>query len=71
MPLGSTIHNIKITLRKAGQLARAEGAVTKLMARDGKSATLPYGEIHLISKNCSATVGQVGNTRSHSSDHKL
>ncbi|KAH7557547.1 hypothetical protein JRO89_XS11G0177900 [Xanthoceras sorbifolium] len=39
------------------------GAVAKLIAKEGKSATLklPYGEVCLISKNCSATIGQVGN----------
>ncbi|CAI8590607.1 unnamed protein product [Vicia faba] len=63
MPLGTTIHNIEITLGKGGQLARAAGAVAKLIAKEGKSATLklPSGEVRLISKNCSATVGQVGN----------
>ncbi|KAF4367810.1 hypothetical protein F8388_016633 [Cannabis sativa] len=46
-----------------GQLARAAGAVAKLIAKEGKSATLklPSGEVRLIPKNCSATVGQVGN----------
>ncbi|KAI5650091.1 hypothetical protein M9H77_36096 [Catharanthus roseus] len=54
---------LKITLGKGGQLARAAGAVAKLIAKEGKSATLklPSGEVRLISKNCSATVGQVGN----------
>ncbi|KAL8255203.1 hypothetical protein R6Q59_033424 [Mikania micrantha] len=63
MPLGTAIHNIQITLGKGGQLARAAGAVAKLIAKEGKSATLklPSGEVRLISKNCSATVGQVGN----------
>ncbi|KAJ9128887.1 hypothetical protein P3X46_034369 [Hevea brasiliensis] len=63
MPLGTAIHNIEITLGKGGQLARAAGAVAKLIAKR-KSATLklPSGEVRLISKNCSATVGQVGNT---------
>ncbi|KAK5839527.1 hypothetical protein PVK06_008325 [Gossypium arboreum] len=63
MPLGTAIHNIEITLGRGGQLARAAGAVAKLIAKEGKSATLklPSGEVHLISKNCSATVGQVGN----------
>ncbi|XLU81409.1 hypothetical protein S245_004829 [Arachis hypogaea] len=62
MPLGTAIHNIEITLGKGGQLARAAGAVAKLIAKKGKSATLklPSGEVRLISKNCSATVGQVG-----------
>ena len=63
MPLGTAIHNIEITLGKGGQLARAAGAVARLIAKEGKSATLklPSGEVRLISKNCSATVGQVGN----------
>nr|YP_009969703.1 ribosomal protein L2 [Beilschmiedia obtusifolia]QNE86810.1 ribosomal protein L2 [Beilschmiedia obtusifolia] len=63
MPLGTAIHNIEITLGKGGQLARAAGAVGKLIAKEGKSVTLrlPSGEVRLISKNCSATVGQVGN----------
>ncbi|CAI0392547.1 unnamed protein product, partial [Linum tenue] len=44
-------------------LARSVGAVAKLIAKEGKSTTLKlsYGEVRLISKNCSATVGQVGN----------
>ncbi|THG22308.1 hypothetical protein TEA_002858 [Camellia sinensis var. sinensis] len=63
MPLGTAIHNIEITLGKGGQLVRATGAVAKLIAKEGKSATLklPSGEVRLISKNCSATVEQVGN----------
>ncbi|KAK9663424.1 hypothetical protein RND81_O292100, partial [Saponaria officinalis] len=46
MPLGTAIHNIEITLGKGGQLARAAGAVAKLIAKEGKSATLklPSGE---------------------------
>lgn len=63
MPLGTAIHNVEVTLGKGGQLARAAGTVAKLIAKEGKSATLklPSGEVRLISKNCSATVGQVGN----------
>ncbi|GFP93276.1 50S ribosomal protein l2 plastid [Phtheirospermum japonicum] len=58
-----TVHNIELTLGKGEQLVRAAGAVAKLIAKDGKLATLslPSGEIRLISKNCSTTVGQVGN----------
>nr|YP_010286836.1 ribosomal protein L2 [Hydrocharis dubia]UKT60892.1 ribosomal protein L2 [Hydrocharis dubia] len=64
MPLGTAIHNIEITVGKGGQLARAGGAVAKLIAKEGKSATLrlPSGEVRFISsQNCLATVGQVGN----------
>ncbi|KAI3469035.1 hypothetical protein Pfo_025698 [Paulownia fortunei] len=63
MPLGTAIHNIEITLGNGGQLIRAAGVVAKLIAKEGKLVTLklPFGKVHLISKNCSATVGQVGN----------
>nr|YP_010273734.1 50S ribosomal protein L2 [Dinetus racemosus]UKO32142.1 50S ribosomal protein L2 [Dinetus racemosus] len=63
IPLGTDIHNIEITLGRGGQLARAAGAGAKLIAKEGKSARLklPSGEVRLISKNCSATVGKVGN----------
>ncbi|KAJ8750483.1 hypothetical protein K2173_015628 [Erythroxylum novogranatense] len=40
IPLGTTIHNIEITLGKGGQLARAAGVVAKLIAKEEKSATL-------------------------------
>ncbi|TKW09649.1 hypothetical protein SEVIR_6G116400v4 [Setaria viridis] len=63
MPLGTAIHNIEITHGRGGQLARAVGAVAKLIAKEGKLATLrlPSGEVLLVSQNCLATVGQVGN----------
>ena len=63
MPLGMAIHNIEVTLGKGGQLARVASAVAKLIAKEGKSATLklPSGEVRLISKNCSTRVEQVGN----------
>ncbi|RZC67097.1 hypothetical protein C5167_010808 [Papaver somniferum] len=63
LPLSAAIHNIQITLGKGGQLARAASVVAKLIAKEGKSATLnlPFGEVRLISKNCSVTVGKVGN----------
>nr|YP_010252019.1 ribosomal protein L2 [Carex agglomerata]YP_010252040.1 ribosomal protein L2 [Carex agglomerata]QTX08822.1 ribosomal protein L2 [Carex agglomerata]QTX08823.1 ribosomal protein L2 [Carex agglomerata] len=63
MPLGTAIHNIEFTHGKGGQLARAAGAVARLIAKEGKSATLrlPSGEVRLISQNCLATIGQVGN----------
>ena len=40
MPVGTAIRSIEITLGKGGQLARAAGAVAKLIAKEGKSATL-------------------------------
>ncbi|KAJ0770337.1 putative ribosomal protein L2 [Helianthus annuus] len=60
---------IEITLGNGGQLVRAAGVVAKLIAKEGKWATLKLpsggggggGGVRLISKSCSATVGQVGN----------
>nr|YP_009105119.1 ribosomal protein L2 [Edaphochlorella mirabilis]AIT93767.1 ribosomal protein L2 [Edaphochlorella mirabilis] len=63
MPLGTEIHNIELHPGSGGQLAKAAGAVAQLVAKEGKFVTLrlPSGEVRLISKNCWATIGQVGN----------
>nr|YP_004021213.1 ribosomal protein L2 [Isoetes flaccida]YP_009498659.1 ribosomal protein L2 [Isoetes melanospora]YP_009498827.1 ribosomal protein L2 [Isoetes valida]YP_009499271.1 ribosomal protein L2 [Isoetes engelmannii]YP_009528697.1 ribosomal protein L2 [Isoetes mattaponica]YP_009536073.1 ribosomal protein L2 [Isoetes graniticola]YP_009555570.1 ribosomal protein L2 [Isoetes piedmontana]YP_010588229.1 ribosomal protein L2 [Isoetes lechleri]YP_010588300.1 ribosomal protein L2 [Isoetes smithii]YP_01058 len=63
MPLGTAVHNVEIAPGKGGQLARAAGAVAKLIAKEGQLATsrLPSGEVRLVSQNCLATIGQVGN----------
>jgi large subunit ribosomal protein L2 len=39
------------------------GAVAELITKEDRSTTLrlPSREVHLISENCSATIGQVGN----------
>lgn len=63
IPLGTEIHNVELQAGSGGQLARAAGAVIQVVAKQGKFVTLrlPSGEIRLISKNCWATIGQVGN----------
>ena len=63
IPLGSTIHNVELTLGKGGQLARAAGTYAQLIAKEGNFVTLklPSGEIRLVHKRCYATLGQVGN----------
>jgi large subunit ribosomal protein L2 len=65
IPLGTTIHNVEVQVGKGGQLARAAGAVAELIAKEGRLTTLrlPSGEVRLISENCSATIGQVGNVK--------
>ena len=63
IPLGSTIHNIELQVGKGGQIARAAGTRATLMAREGDYVTirLPSGEIRIIFKECSATIGSIGN----------
>lgn len=63
LPLGTTVHNIEMRPGKGGQLARSAGTSAQLIAREGKYATLrmPSGEMRMISIECKATVGQVGN----------
>ena len=48
---------------KGAQLVRTAGAEAQLMAKEGKYAQLrmPSGEYRLISLDCKATIGAVGN----------
>ncbi|HEY8423005.1 MAG TPA: 50S ribosomal protein L2 [Thermoclostridium sp.] len=63
IPIGSVIHNIELKPGKGGQLVRSAGNMAQLMAREGNYAQvrLPSGEVRMISLNCKATIGQVGN----------
>ncbi|NLZ39014.1 MAG: 50S ribosomal protein L2 [Firmicutes bacterium] len=63
IPVGTLIHNIELKVGKGGQLVRSAGAAAQLMAKEGKYAQvrLPSGEVRLISQECKATIGQVGN----------
>jgi large subunit ribosomal protein L2 len=63
IPLGLFVHNIELQPGKGGQLVRGAGGSAQLMSREGRFANvrLPSGETRMISVNCMATVGQVGN----------
>ncbi|MBS1786301.1 MAG: 50S ribosomal protein L2 [Acidobacteria bacterium] len=63
IPLGTQIHNIELKPGKGGQMARSAGSFAQLVAKEGGIAQLrlPSGEIRLVSVDCMATVGQVGN----------
>jgi large subunit ribosomal protein L2 len=64
IPTGTTVHNVELTPRRGGQLGRSAGAAIQLMAKEGKWATLrlPSGEMRIVSVDCRATVGAIGNT---------
>ena len=63
IPVGTTVHNIELVPGKGGQMARAAGTSAQLMAKEGGVATLrlPSGEMRMVSVECRATIGQVGN----------
>ena len=63
IPLGTLVHNIELSAGRGGQMARSAGAYAQLMAKEGKYATLrlPSGEMRMVSLECKASVGQVGN----------
>ena len=63
IPLGTTVHNVELKPGKGAQIARSAGSAVQLVAREGEYASvkMPSGEIRLISVECLATVGQVGN----------
>jgi large subunit ribosomal protein L2 len=63
IPVGITVHNVELTLGKGGQLARSAGASALVAAKDGDYVVLklPSGELRMVFKKCSATIGSVGN----------
>ena len=63
IPLGTFLHNIELNLGHGGQFARCAGNYAQLMAKEGKYAQLklPSGEVRMVSLDCKATIGQVGN----------
>ena len=64
IPTGLEIHNVELQPGKGGQLGRSAGAIVKLMAKEGRHATiqLPSGEMRKVPVECRATLGHIGNT---------
>ena len=63
IPLGTFINNVELYPGKGGQLVRSAGTSAQLMAKEGTKAQirLPSGEVRVVSMECKATIGQVGN----------
>jgi large subunit ribosomal protein L2 len=63
IPLGSTVHNVEVTLGRGGQLVRSAGTAAQLVAKEGDYAVMrmPSGELRRVHVRCMATIGQVGN----------
>lgn len=63
IPLGTTVHNIELTAGKGGQLCRSAGTGAQVVAKEGNHVALKLrsGEVRLVRRECSATIGEVGN----------
>ena len=66
IPDGMLVHNIELKPGKGAQMARSAGAYARIMANEGGLITLklPSNEMRMVSENCLATIGSVGN-KSH------
>lgn len=63
IPVGMFVHNVELQPGKGGEIVRSAGAAAMLMAIEGEHAQLklPSGEIRLVPKTASASIGQIGN----------
>ena len=63
IPDGMLVHNIELKPGKGAQMARSAGTYARIMAKENKmvSLKLPSSEIRMVSENCLATLGTVGN----------
>jgi large subunit ribosomal protein L2 len=63
IPSGTLIHNLELSKGQGGQVVRSAGASAQIMAKEGVYAhiRMPSSEVRLVSIDCHATIGQVGN----------
>ena len=63
IPSGTLIHNLELKKGHGGQVVRGAGTSAQIMAKEGEFAhiKLPSGEVRIVSLDCHATIGQVGN----------
>ena len=66
IPEGLLIHNVELKPGKGAQMVRSAGSYARIMANEEGMVTLklPSGELRMISEQCIATIGTVGN-KSH------
>ncbi len=64
IPLGTLVHNVELQIGRGGQIVRSAGSFAQVLAKEGDYVTLrlPSGEVRMVHKNCSATIGEVGNS---------
>ena len=68
IPLGTVIHNVELKPGNGAKIARSAGVNAQLIAKEGNyvHVKMPSNDVHIIRKECYATIGRVGNEE-HSS----
>ena len=63
IPAGTVVHAIELRPGGGAKMARSAGTSVQLMSKEGEMALLrlPSSEMRMVSLDCRATVGQVGN----------
>ena len=63
IPTGTTVHNVELEPGRGGQIGRSAGTAIQLVAKEGERATLrlPSGEMRMVSLDCRASIGAIGN----------
>lgn len=63
IPVGFIVHNVELTPGSGGKFARSAGTSVQFVAKTEEHATLkmPSGEMRMVSLNCWATIGTLGN----------
>ena len=63
IPTGLTVYNVEMILGKGASSIRSAGASALVLSQEGEYTQLkmPSGEIRLVHKKCSATIGVVSN----------
>ena len=63
IPTGTIVHNVELVPGQGGRLGRSAGAAIQVAAKEGPLVTLrlPSSEMRMVSVDCRATVGVLGN----------
>ena len=63
IPPGTMVHNVELKQGRGGQMVRSAGTAAIIQAKEGERAhlKLPSGEVRLVSLDCWASIGQLGN----------
>jgi large subunit ribosomal protein L2 len=63
IPVGTVVHAVELRPGQGAKMARSAGSSVQIVAKEGGFAQLrlPSGEMRLVSLQCKATVGTVGN----------